>query len=159
LQNVELPLEVGGGARGLPKGAPTPRELLQLVGLQGWETSFPHELSGGMRQRVSIARALVSAPRILLMDEPFGALDEITRDRLNEELRRIWHDVQTTILFVTHSVYESLFLGEQVLVLAANPGRVKKIIDTNLPRARQLAIRETEPFVRLAAGLRQTLGS
>jgi NitT/TauT family transport system ATP-binding protein len=86
-------------------------------------------------------------------------LDEITRDRLNEELRRIWHDVQTTILFVTHSVYESLFLGEQVLVLAANPGRVKKIIATNLPKTRQLSIRETEPFVRLAAQLRQTLGS
>ena len=159
LQNVELPLEVGGGAGGLPKGVPTPRELLKLVGLDGWEASFPHELSGGMRQRVSIARALVSAPRILLMDEPFGALDEITRDRLNEELRRIWHDVQTTILFVTHSVYESLFLGEQVLVLAANPGRVKKIIATNLPKARQLSIRETQPFVRLAAQLRQILGS
>jgi len=159
LQNVELPLEVGGGVDRLPKGAPTPRELLKLVGLDGWEASFPHELSGGMRQRVSIARALVSAPRILLMDEPFGALDEITRDRLNEELRRIWHDVQTTILFVTHSVYESLFLGEQVLVLAANPGRVKKIIATNLPKARQLSIRETQPFVRLAAQLRQTLGS
>jgi len=159
LQNVELPLEVGGGVDRLPKGAPTPRELLKLVGLDGWEASFPHELSGGMRQRVSIARALVSAPRILLMDEPFGALDEITRDRLNEELRRIWHDVQTTILFVTHSVYESLFLGEQVLVLAANPGRVKKIIDTNLPKARHLSIRETEPFVRLAAQLRQILGS
>jgi NitT/TauT family transport system ATP-binding protein len=159
LQNVELPLEVGGGVDRLPKGAPTPRELLKLVGLDGWEASFPHELSGGMRQRVSIARALVSAPRILLMDEPFGALDEITRDRLNEELRRIWHDVQTTILFVTHSVYESLFLGEQVLVLAANPGRVKKIIDTELPKARHLSIRETEPFVRLAAQLRQILGS
>jgi len=159
LQNVELPLEVGGGVDGLPKGAPTPRELLKLVGLDGWEASFPHELSGGMRQRVSIARALVSAPRILLMDEPFGALDEITRDRLNEELRRIWQDVQTTILFVTHSVYESLFLGEQVLVLAANPGRVKKIIATNLPKARHLSIRETEPFMRLAADLRRTLGS
>ena len=159
LQNVELPLEVGGGAERLPKGAPTPRELLKLVGLDGWEASFPHELSGGMRQRVSIARALVSAPRILLMDEPFGALDEITRDRLNEELRRIWQDVQTTILFVTHSIYESLFLGEQVLVLAANPGRVKNIIATNLPKARHLSIRETEPFVRLAAELRRTLGS
>jgi len=159
LQNVELPLEVGGGAERLPKGAPTPRELLRLVGLDGWEASFPHELSGGMRQRVAIARALVSAPRILLMDEPFGALDEITRDRLNEELRRIWQDVQTTILFVTHSIYESLFLGEQVLVLAANPGRVKNIIATNLPKARHLSIRETEPFMRLAADLRRTLGS
>jgi NitT/TauT family transport system ATP-binding protein len=159
LQNVELPLEVGGGAAALPKGAPTPRELLKLVGLDGWEASFPHELSGGMRQRVSIARALVSAPRVLLMDEPFGALDEITRDRLNEELRRIWQDTRTTILFVTHSVYESIFLGEQVLVLAANPGRVKKIITTDLPKGRDLSIRETEAFVRLAGELRRTLGS
>jgi NitT/TauT family transport system ATP-binding protein len=159
LQNVELPLEVGGGARALPKDAPAPRELLKLVGLDGWENSFPHELSGGMRQRVSIARALVSAPRILLMDEPFGALDEITRDRLNEELRRIWQETQTTILFVTHSVYESLFLGEQVLVLAANPGRVKTIMASGLPKARDLSIRETEPFVRRAAELRRALGS
>jgi NitT/TauT family transport system ATP-binding protein len=143
----------------LPKGAPTPRELMKLVGLEGWEGSLPHELSGGMRQRVSIARALVSAPRILLLDEPFGALDEITRDRLNEELRRIWQELRTTILFVTHSVYESVFLSEQVLVLAANPGRVKKLVSIDLPKARDLGIRETEPFVRLAAHLRMVLGS
>jgi NitT/TauT family transport system ATP-binding protein len=159
LQNVELPLEVGGGAKRFAAGAPTPRELMKLVGLDGWEASFPHELSGGMRQRVSIARALVSAPRILLMDEPFGALDEITRDRLNEELRRIWQETQTTILFVTHSVYESLFLGEQVLVLAANPGRVKTVVTHDLPKSRLLAIRETEPFMRHATALRQALGS
>ena len=121
LQNVELPLEVGG-ARGLPAGAPTPRELLKLVGLDGWEKTFPHELSGGMRQRVSIARALLGGPRVLLMDEPFGALDEITRDRLNEELRRIWQETGTTILFVTHSIYEAMFLGEQVLVHGGQSG-------------------------------------
>ena len=159
LQNVELPLEVGGASKMLPKGRPTPRELLKLVGLDGWEGSLPHELSGGMRQRVSIARALVSAPRLLLMDEPFGALDEITRDRLNEELRRIWQEMRTTILFVTHSVYESVFLSEQVLVLAANPGRVKKLVSIDLPKERDLGIRETEPFVRLAAHLRTVLGS
>jgi len=159
LQNVELPLEVGRASRLLPKGAPTPRELLNLVGLEGWEGSLPHELSGGMRQRVSIARALVSAPRILLMDEPFGALDEITRDRLNEELRRIWQETRTTILFVTHSVYESVFLSEHVLVLAANPGRVRKLVSIDLPKERDLDIRETEPFVRLAANLRTILGS
>src|SRR5262245_35341334 len=158
LENVELPLEVGG-RRILPKGAPTPRELLRLVGLEGWETSYPHELSGGMRQRVSIARALLGGPRLLLMDEPFGALDEITRDRLNEELRRIWQETRTTILFVTHSVYESVFLSEQVLVLAANPGRVKKLVSIDLPKERDLDIRETEPFVRLAANLRTILGS
>jgi NitT/TauT family transport system ATP-binding protein len=93
------------------------------------------------------------------MDEPFGALDEITRDRLNEELRRIWQELRTTILFVTHSVYESVFLSEQVLVLAANPGRVKKLVSIDLPKARDLGIRETEPFVRLAAHLRMVLGS
>jgi NitT/TauT family transport system ATP-binding protein len=156
LENVALPLEVGGH-RGLPAGAPTPRELLRLVGLEGWEGSFPHELSGGMRQRVSIARALLGGPRILLMDEPFGALDEITRDRLNEELRRIWLQTGTTILFVTHSVYEAIYLGETVLVLAANPGRVRAAVDIDLPRERALAIRETEPFNRIAAKLRGLL--
>lgn len=157
LQNVELPLEVGGRQR-LPAGMPTPRELLKLVGLEGWEGSFPHELSGGMRQRVSIARALLGGPRLLLMDEPFGALDEITRDRLNEELRRIWRETGTTILFVTHSVYEALFLGEQVLVLAANPGRVASLVDIDLPRDRTLAIRETPDFTRVATVLRAALG-
>jgi NitT/TauT family transport system ATP-binding protein len=157
LENVALPLEVGGHP-GLPAGAPTPRELLRLVGLEGWEASFPHELSGGMRQRVSIARALLGGPRILLMDEPFGALDEITRDRLNEELRRIWLQTGTTILFVTHSVYEAIYLGETVLVLAANPGRVRAAVEIDLPRERALAIRETEPFNRIAAKLRGLLG-
>jgi len=157
LQNVELPAEVGG-FRGLPSGAPTPRELLKLVGLEGWEQNFPHELSGGMRQRVSIARALLGGPRLLLMDEPFGALDEITRDRLNEELRRIWQETGTTILFVTHSVYEATFLGEEVLVMSANPGRVREVVPIDLPRDRDLSIRETEPFVRIAAKLRGLLG-
>jgi NitT/TauT family transport system ATP-binding protein len=157
LQNVELPIEVGGYA-GLRPGDPTPRELLRLVGLDGWEQSYPHELSGGMRQRVSIARALLGGPRLLLMDEPFGALDEITRDRLNEELRRIWHETKTTILFVTHSVYEAMFLGEQVLVMSPNPGRVRDIVPIDLPRDRDLRVRETEPFVRIAARLRAILG-
>ena len=157
LENVELPLEVGGGSKDLPAGAPTPRELLKLVGLDGWENSYPHELSGGMRQRVSIARALVTGPRMLLMDEPFGALDEITRDRLNEELRRIWRETQTTILFVTHSVYESVFLGESVLVLAAHPGRVREQVPIDLPPDRDLSVRDTEQFVRVASRLRRAL--
>ena len=132
---------------------------LDLVGLSRFTHVYPHQLSGGMRQRVAIARALVNRPRILLMDEPFGALDEITRDRLNEELRRIWQETRTTILFVTHSVYESIFLGENVLVLAANPGRVKTVLSIDLPKTRDLSIRETEPFVRVAAALRKVLGS
>jgi NitT/TauT family transport system ATP-binding protein len=158
LENVELPLEVGG-RRALAPGAATPRELLALVGLAGWEGSYPHELSGGMRQRVSIARALLGGPRLLLMDEPFGALDEITRDRLNAELRRIWAETGTTILFVTHSVYEAVFLAEQVLVLAANPGRVAALESVDLPRDRDLSIRDTADFVAITARMRAHLGS
>jgi NitT/TauT family transport system ATP-binding protein len=157
LQNVELPLEVGG-RRDMPKGAATPRELLALVGLAGWENSYPHELSGGMRQRVAIARALLGGPRLLLMDEPFGALDEITRDRLNEELRRIWTETGATILFVTHSVYEAVFLADQVLVLSANPGRVAALETIDLPRDRDLSVRDTPAFVAIAARLRAQLG-
>ena len=158
LQNVELPLEVGG-RRALDSNAATPSELMKLVGLAGWENSYPHELSGGMRQRVSIARALLGGPKLLLMDEPFGALDEITRDRLNAELRRIWAETGTTILFVTHSVYEAVFLAEHVLVLSANPGRVAAWEQIDLPRDRDLSIRDTAEFVAIAARLRAHLGS
>ncbi|MFM0267695.1 ABC transporter ATP-binding protein [Paraburkholderia sediminicola] len=155
IQNVQLPLEVAGGkARA---GRATPRELLELVGLKGREDAYPHEMSGGMRQRVAIARALVSDPKVLLMDEPFGALDEITRDRLNEELRRVWKEMGLTTLFVTHSIYEAAFLGQRVLMLAANPGRVKEIVPVGLPEDRTLDIRETREFVELAAYLRRVL--
>ncbi len=155
IENVMLPLEVGGGA---PDGrARDPRELLQLVGLSGWEKAFPHELSGGMRQRVSIARALVSAPKLLFMDEPFGALDEITRDRLNEELLAVWERTGTTILFVTHSIYEAAFLGQEVLLLAARPGRVRERVPVNLPHPRKIAMRETPEFVALVSHLRRVL--
>jgi NitT/TauT family transport system ATP-binding protein len=161
LANVSLPLEVAQGRRS-SSGAKAesraePRELLALVGLAGWENAYPHELSGGMRQRVSIARALVSAPRILLMDEPFGALDEITRDRMNDELLRIWRETQTTILFVTHSIYEAAYLAQRVLVMAARPGRVREIVPVDLPAPRQLAQRETPEFARLATKLRAVL--
>ena len=159
LQNVELPLEVGGVARTSMRNTATPRELLALVGLAGWENSYPHELSGGMRQRVAIARALLGGPQLLLMDEPFGALDEITRDRLNEELRRIWAETGATILFVTHSVYESVFLADQVLVLSPNPGRVASVETVALPKDRDLSIRDTPEFVAIAARMRSKLGS
>ena len=114
-------------------------------------------MSGGQRQRVSIARALASDPKILLMDEPFGALDEITRDRLNEEMRRVWRETGVTILFVTHSIHEAAFLGQRVLMLAANPGRVREIVPVDLPEDRTLDIRETPEFVQLAAHLRRVL--
>jgi NitT/TauT family transport system ATP-binding protein len=155
IQNVELPLQVGGGSA--RKGRRTPQELLEIVGLKGRENAYPHELSGGMRQRVSIARALASDPKILLMDEPFGALDEITRDRLNEELRRVWKEMGITILFVTHSIHEAAFLGQRVLMLAANPGRVREIVPVNLPEDRRLDVRETPEFVELTAHLRRVL--
>ena len=158
LQNVELPLEVARHrTQGAKAARATPMELLHLVGLKGSENAYPHELSGGMRQRVSIARALVSDPRILLMDEPFGALDEITRDRLNEELLRVWHELGMTVLFVTHSIYEAAFLAQRVLMLAANPGRVQEIVPVQLPADRTLAIRETAQFVQLTAYLRRVL--
>jgi NitT/TauT family transport system ATP-binding protein len=156
IDNVRLPLEVGGAAHTRRTGR-TPEELLALVGLAGWEQALPQELSGGMRQRVSIARALLGGPKILLMDEPFGALDEITRDRLNDELLGIWRETGTTILFVTHSIHEAAYLGQQVLILAARPGRVREIISVDLPEPRQLAIRDTAAFGMLAARLRTVL--
>ena len=154
LDNVRLPLQVGRQRTAGPRSA---EELLHLVGLAGWEKALPHELSGGMRQRVSIARALLGGPRVLLMDEPFGALDEITRDRLNEELLRVWSETGTTILFVTHSIAEAAFLGQQVMVLAARPGRVREVLAVDLPEPRRLPVRDTPAFTALAAHLRATL--
>jgi NitT/TauT family transport system ATP-binding protein len=154
IDNIRLPLEVGGGEKSVHS---EPEELLELVGLKGRADALPSELSGGMRQRVAIARALVNKPRILLMDEPFGALDEITRDKLNEELLRIWHETGTTIVFVTHSIPEAVFLGQQVLLLAAHPGRVKEFMEIDLPQERRLSIRDTMEFVNIAAHLRQML--
>jgi NitT/TauT family transport system ATP-binding protein len=153
IENVHLPLEVGGGGTVHAE----PAELLKLVGLQGRENALPAELSGGMRQRVAIARALVTRPKILLMDEPFGALDEITRDKLNEELLRIWQETGTTIMFVTHSIPEAAFLGQHVLVLASHPGRVKEFMPVDLPYPRRLAVRDTMEFVQVTAHLRQLL--
>jgi NitT/TauT family transport system ATP-binding protein len=155
LAKVQLPLEVGGdGGR---RGARDARELLALVGLSGWENAYPHELSGGMRQRVAIARALINDPKLLLMDEPFGALDEINRDRLNEELLRVWEETGATILFVTHSIYEAAFLGQQVMLMTTRPGRVREIVTVDLPSPRRIALRETPEFVALAAHLRSVL--
>ena len=156
IDNVRLPLEVGRRGGAVEQHA-EPEELLALVGLEGREDALPHELSGGMRQRVSIARALVCRPRVLLMDEPFGALDEIKRDNLNEELLRIWKTTGTTIMFVTHSVPEAAFLGQKCLVLSAQPGRVREYLDISFDSPRVLGMRDTLEFVQVTAHLRGLL--
>ncbi len=153
IDNVRLPLEVGGGS----PDHEDPEALLAMVGLSGRELAYPDELSGGMRQRVAIARALVVRPRILLMDEPFGALDEITRDKLNEELLRIWQETGTTIVFVTHSIPEAAFLGQSVLMLASHPGRVHAFVPVDLGTPRRLAVRDTMEFIEVTAKLRALL--
>ena len=156
IDNVRLPLEVGRQSGAMEQHA-EPEALLALVGLEGRENALPHELSGGMRQRVSIARALVYRPRVLLMDEPFGALDEITRDKLNEELLRIWRETGTTIMFVTHSVPEAAFLGQKCLVLSAQPGHVREYVSIDFAEPRALAMRDTLEFVQVTAHLRSLL--
>jgi NitT/TauT family transport system ATP-binding protein len=122
------------------------QELLNLVGLSGCEEKYPFELSGGMRQRVAICRALVHNPSLLLMDEPFGALDALTRDQMNLDLQRIWYENKKTVLFVTHSIPEAVFLGDRVFVMAPSPTKIRESIEIKLPRPRSLEIRETPQF-------------
>jgi NitT/TauT family transport system ATP-binding protein len=155
LGNVRLPLEVGGGARAADGS--TPERLLDLVGLAARKEALPHELSGGMRQRVAIARALVTAPRLLLMDEPFGALDEIVRDHLNDELLRIWRETGTTILFVTHSIAEAAYLGERVLALAPSPGRVRELVDLRAVKPGNRIGRDDPALLAVTSRLRRLL--
>jgi NitT/TauT family transport system ATP-binding protein len=125
------------------------RALLSSVGLGGFEDKYPHELSGGMRQRVSICRALIHDPPHLLMDEPFGALDALTRDQLVLDIQRICAERRMTVLFITHSVPEAVFLSDQVVVMTPRPGRIDRVIAIDLPRPRTLAMRETPEFARL----------
>jgi NitT/TauT family transport system ATP-binding protein len=122
------------------------RELLAAVGLAGFEGKYPDELSGGMRQRVSLCRALIHNPPQLLMDEPFGALDALTRDQLVLDLQRLWNETRMTVLFITHSVAEAVFLSDRVIVMTPRPGRIDRVIDIDLPRPRTLAMRETPEF-------------
>jgi NitT/TauT family transport system ATP-binding protein len=124
-------------------------KLLDLVGLKGFEKSYPNELSGGMQQRASISRALIHDPQLLLMDEPFGALDALTREKMNLEILRIWQETQKTVLFVTHGIQEAVFLADRVIVLSARPARMVAAIDVNLPRPRTMEIKAEKEFGKL----------
>ena len=124
------------------------RQLLERTGLVGFENHYPHELSGGMRQRVSICRSLIYDPEVILMDEPFGALDALTRDKLNFEIQRIWQAERKTVIFVTHSISEAVFLADRVVVLNKRPSTVREIVDIDLPRPRTLEMKTSEAFGR-----------
>lgn len=155
LKNVTLPLEIKGV--NAKERRDIAKRQLANVGLAGFEGKYPWQLSGGMQQRVSIARALGFEPRILMMDEPFGALDEITRDRLNEQLLKLWVNERRTVIFVTHSIPEAAFLSSKIVVMSARPGRVVEVIESNLPPGRSLDIRETPEFVEIAHRIRVAL--
>ncbi|MCP4317048.1 MAG: ABC transporter ATP-binding protein [Hyphomicrobiales bacterium] len=155
--NISLPLEVMGFAKA--ERAARIEKNLDLVNLTGFDKKFPWQLSGGMQQRASIARALCFDPDMLLMDEPFGALDEIVRDHLNEQLLKLWAQTRKTVVFVTHSIPEAVFLSTRIVVMSPRPGRIHEVIDCNLGDDRPLDIRETPEFLEIAqqvrVGLRQ----
>jgi len=156
LDNVLLQIE----ARGLDVAAYRQKalDLLDLTGLKGFEDRYPNELSGGMQQRVSISRALVHDPPLLLMDEPFGALDAITRDEMNLELLRIWGEATKTVFFITHSIAEAVFLGDRVIVMTPRPGRIAEVIDLDLPRPRKTELRDSPEFTTYVRHIRKSLG-
>lgn len=154
-RNVMLPLEV----MGFPAAERRERAArnLELVNLKGFEKKFPWQLSGGMQQRASIARALCFDPKLMLMDEPFGALDEIVRDKLNDQLLHLWRTTKKTVVFVTHSIPEAVYLSTKIVVMSPRPGRIIDIIDCNFPRDRTLDIRETPEFLEVAHRVRDGL--
>ena len=154
-KNVALPLELAGWDRA--KRQRRVDEMLDLVELRGFEDHHPWQLSGGMQQRVSIARALSFEPALLLMDEPFGALDEMTRERLNAELLGIWAASRSTVVFVTHSIAEAVFLSTRIVVMSPRPGRISKVIHVDLPQPRAAATREDPRFFELATEVREAL--
>jgi len=153
-RNVCMPMEI----MGIPKPERTRRvtQMLELVGLYHFGKKHPHELSGGMQQRVGIARALALRPKILLMDEPFSALDEFTKEKLHLDLQRIWSKTQKTIIFVTHSIQEAVFLSDKVVVLSPHPGRVSAVVEIDLPRPRGLEIKDTAEFNALVSRVRNS---
>jgi len=155
VKNIALPLEMLGWDRA--KRAARVREMVELVELSGFEKHHPWQLSGGMQQRVSIARALSFSPALLLMDEPFGALDEMTRERLNLELLRIWTETGSTVIFVTHSISEAVFLSTRVVVMSPRPGRVASIVPVDLPQPRTAGSREQPRFFELVTQVRESL--
>ncbi len=153
--NVKLPLELTGASR--EQRNARVREMLDLVDLGDFAHHHPSQLSGGMQQRVAIARALAFSPAILLMDEPFGALDEMTRERMNSEVLRIWQQTGITVVFVTHSIPEAVFLSSRVIVMSARPGRITKVIETDLPRPRGIETREDRRYFALITEVREAL--
>jgi NitT/TauT family transport system ATP-binding protein len=155
VKNIALPLELAGWKR--ERRTQRVEEMLNLVELQGFADHYPWQLSGGMQQRVSIARALSFDPALLLMDEPFGALDEMTRERLNAELLDIWQASGSTVVFVTHSIAEAVFLSTRVVVMSPRPGRISKLIPIDLPQPRTAATREDSRFFELATEVREAL--
>ena len=157
MQNILLPLEVQGVKMEEAQGRA--RDLVELVGLQGFEDTLPRDLSGGMAQRVAIARALVHDPDLLLLDEPFGGLDALTRERMGTELLRIWQYRRKTVVMVTHSISEALFLADRVVVLTPRPGRLRLELRVDLPRPREDDIRYTNDFGELAQKLRTAIGT
>lgn len=144
--NIELPRDIGGRrASAAPKGRSA--ELSRMLGIDELGDRYPHQLSGGQRQRVAIARALLTEPKLLLMDEPFGALDEITRDRLNDELLRLWRSTGTTVLFITHSIMEAVYLGQRVMLLGSHPGRVLALKDLRDAKTPDNRCRREDPAI------------
>jgi NitT/TauT family transport system ATP-binding protein len=154
-KNIALPLELLGWSRA--RRAERIAEMVELVELQGFEKHYPWQLSGGMQQRVSIARALSFSPALLLMDEPFGALDEMTRERLNSELLRIWAETGSTVIFVTHSIAEAVYLSTRVVVMSPRPGRLTSIVPIDLPQPRTFETREEPRFFELVTQVREAL--
>jgi NitT/TauT family transport system ATP-binding protein len=162
LDNLLLPLELQHGSRRGPWRAPAEakaREYLGLVGLDGFEGRYPHELSGGMQQRAAIGRALIRDPAVLLMDEPFGALDAMTRDLMNVELLRVWQASRKTVVLVTHSIAEAVFLADRVFVMSARPGRLSEVIEIDLPRPRRLEMVNSPEFGAYVSRIRRHFDS